>query len=379
LKALAASSRAHHVSAVRSFLRFCREQGALDRAPSDLLVRPRVAVASFNRYLDLDELRRLVAAARELSPRHFAAVMLMAGTGLRVAEAAAAEWRDLSHDPEGRLGLRVVGKGSKERVVKVRDDVFSALVALHGNDALDASLSLLVNSRGTAYSTRGLHKLVIQASWKAGIDKPVSPHWLRHSHATLAAVGGASGFTVQVSLGHSRLETSQRYVHWARPPAHLSFARRSVSPSPAGPTYREVRLLQVTGAVRTPSPRRVHGKGESLTRTLVKTRLPRSHPPSSTSSVTNRVASGRSTRPRRCERRVYLDRFEVPMLNNSSWDNVRSNRFGWGSSPSQASQPPGLACSAASGGNLSAAPRLGLRKRTRGNVDLTPLPTHCAG
>src|SRR4051794_17679586 len=112
LEGLAASSRAHHVSAVRSFLRFCQHQGALDQAPRDLLVRPRVAVASFNRSLDLAELRCLVAGAGELSPRHLATVMLMAGTGLRVGEAAAAVWRDLFHDPEGRLGLRVVGKGS---------------------------------------------------------------------------------------------------------------------------------------------------------------------------------------------------------------------------------------------------------------------------
>ena len=135
-----------------------------------------------------------------------------------MTEAASVTWRDLFRDPEGRLGLRVLGKGQKERVVKVRADVFAALVTMHGSDRLDArdTTPLLLDARGTAYSVRGIHKLVGQAADAAGITKPVSPHWLRHTHATLAASGGASVFTIQASLGHSRIETSQRYIHWAR-------------------------------------------------------------------------------------------------------------------------------------------------------------------
>ncbi len=135
-----------------------------------------------------------------------------------MSELVNAERRDLFEDPEGRLGLRVVGKGGKERVVRIRDDLFSVLSALRGSDALDARdrSPLLPSSRGTAYSTRGLHKLVSQATEQGGVHKPVSPHWLRHTHATLAASGGASAVVIQASLGHSRLETSQRYIHWAR-------------------------------------------------------------------------------------------------------------------------------------------------------------------
>jgi integrase/recombinase XerD len=218
---LAPASRAHHVSAVRSFLKFAQGQGAIERSPVDLLVRPRVSVTSLNRYLDEDELRKLVAAARKLGPRHFAAVLLLAGTGIRVGEASTARWRDLFRDPQGRLGLRVVGKGGKERVVKIRDDVFAALIALHGTDKLDArdDHPVLPSTRagGTVgYSQQGLWNLVAQAVEQAGIDKPASPHWLRHTHATLAAHGGASSFEIRDALGHSRLETSQRYVHAAR-------------------------------------------------------------------------------------------------------------------------------------------------------------------
>jgi integrase/recombinase XerD len=215
---LAKGSQAFYVSAVRTFLKFGQAQGVVERSPVELLVRPKVSVTSFGRYLDLDELRKLVTAARELSPRHLACVLVLADTGLRISELASASWRDLYRDPQGRLGLRVLGKGGKERVVRVRDDVFAALTALHGSERLDAkdTSPLLPDSRRTAYSTRGLYKLVVESAQVAELDKPVSPHWLRHSHATLAALGGASAFAIQASLGHSRLETSQRYIHWAR-------------------------------------------------------------------------------------------------------------------------------------------------------------------
>lgn len=218
LQELAPASRAHHVSAVRSFLKFAQGQGAIERSPVDLLVRPRVTVTSLNRYLDIDEIRRLVAAARTLGPRHYAVVMLLVGTGVRVGEASGATWRDLFRDPDGRLGLRVLGKGGKERVVKIRDDVFAAVAALHGSEQLNQrdQTALLPSSRGGGYSQQGLWKLVNEAVDAAGIDKPASPHWLRHTHATLAAHGGASAFEIRDALGHSRLETSQRYVHAAR-------------------------------------------------------------------------------------------------------------------------------------------------------------------
>lgn len=218
LDGLAPATRAHHVSAVRSFLRFARQQGILPDNVDTVLVRPRVTVTSYGRYLDAPELQQLVAAAGQLSQRHLAAVMGLALTGLRVSELSQATWRDLFRDPEGRLGLRVLGKGGKERVVRVRDDLFSVLTSLHGSADLDARdvSALIPTASGPGYGTRGLHKLVAQASARAGIRKPVSPHWLRHTHATLAASGGASALVIQASLGHSRLETSQRYIHWAR-------------------------------------------------------------------------------------------------------------------------------------------------------------------
>ena len=54
------------------------------------------------------------------------------------------------------------------------------------------------------------------AAQEAKLDKPLSPHWLRHTFGTLAALGDASVFAIQESMGHSQITTSQRYIHWAR-------------------------------------------------------------------------------------------------------------------------------------------------------------------
>jgi integrase/recombinase XerD len=221
LDGLSPATRAHHISAVRSFLRFLQGQGVIATTPLDVLRRPRVAITSMTRYLTEAEAERLITAARDISRPCYLAVATMLLTGVRVSELAGAEWRHLFRDPEGRLGLLVVGKGGKERVIKIREDLFGLLCDERGRRSLYIELNardrtpLVPNRKGQNYHTRSLHKLVVKAAKSANLQKDVSPHWLRHSFATLAALGGAPAFQLQQDLGHSRLETSQRYVHWA--------------------------------------------------------------------------------------------------------------------------------------------------------------------
>jgi integrase/recombinase XerD len=217
LAGLAPGSRAAKISAVRSFVRYLQGQGMVDKSPLDLLIRPRVEVTSLNRYLNEDEVRALVKSAGELGPTHFALVLLLVTTGLRVGEAAGARWQDIFRDPAGRLGLRVRGKGGRTRIVALRErDAFPALVAIHGSDELDAGdeTPLLPSPYG-AYSTMSLWRFVKDAGRKAGLSKEPSPHFLRHSYGTLTAFGGASAIEIKEALGHASLETSQLYIHWA--------------------------------------------------------------------------------------------------------------------------------------------------------------------
>ena len=219
---LARASVAHHISAIRSFLRHCQGLGLIPSTPLDALKRPRVVITSMNRYLTRDEAERLLSAAKGISPQAHLAVAMMLLTGLRVSELAQAEWRHVFKDPQGNIGLLVHGKGGKERVVAIRDDLWELVSKDRRRRGLTDSLDardrspLVADRQGTPYSAVGLWKVVKKATRAAGIEKDVSPHWLRHSFGTLAALGGANVFQIQAAMGHAQITTSQRYIHWAR-------------------------------------------------------------------------------------------------------------------------------------------------------------------
>lgn len=213
------ASIAQHVSAVRSFLRFCQDGDLIARTPLDGLRRPRVTITSYNRYLDQDEAQRLLKAAQETSPQAYLATAVMLLSGIRLSELTGASWRDVYRDPDGRIGLRVVGKGNKEREIAIQPQLWTLLQADRRRRGLSPELSardkapLVADRSRTAYTQSGLWRMLRKVAAKAGIDKPISAHWLRHSFATLAAHNGATAYDLQETLGHAKLETSQRYIH----------------------------------------------------------------------------------------------------------------------------------------------------------------------
>jgi integrase/recombinase XerD len=230
-KPLTPATIAQHVSAVRAFLRFAQGEDLIPRSPLDGLRRPRVANSSHNRYLDKDEAQRLLTAARETSPQAYAVAAVLLLTGIRVAELIAAQWKDVYRDTSGRLGLRVVGKGTKERVIALRDDLWALLQADRRRRGLSPELSTrdrspLVtggfrkgqkrNPSGEPFTQTGVRKLLRGVAERAGIDKPISAHWLRHSFATLAAHNGVTVYDLMQAMGHAKMETSQGYINAVR-------------------------------------------------------------------------------------------------------------------------------------------------------------------
>ena len=95
LDGLSPASKAHHISAVRSFLRFLQGQGVIPTTPLDVLRRPRVAITSMTRYLTQEEAEKLLEGARTISPQCHLSCAVMLLTGVRVSELAQAQWRHL--------------------------------------------------------------------------------------------------------------------------------------------------------------------------------------------------------------------------------------------------------------------------------------------
>lgn len=127
-------------------------------------------------------------------------------TGARISEATRLTWADVHRGPDGIMVATLYGKGGKTRYVRIRPKVWAAMQALPGPHR--PTDRIFPVSRTNAWNW--LHR----AAQRAGLgDRIVSPHVLRHSHATHAIEAGANVFEVQATLGHARLDTTQIYVN----------------------------------------------------------------------------------------------------------------------------------------------------------------------
>lgn len=149
-----------------------------------------------------------------LACRDLAILEILYGTGIRVAELTGL---DLGSVRAGEQLLRVRGKGNKERVVPYGQPAAQALAAYleRGRPALVArhtDSALFLGARGGRIDPRAVRRLLAQATARADLPT-VGPHALRHSAATALLAGGADLRSVQELLGHSSLQTTQRYTH----------------------------------------------------------------------------------------------------------------------------------------------------------------------
>jgi len=138
---------------------------------------------------------------------------LLYGAGLRVSELCGLRWRDVV-ERDDSAQVTVFGKGGKTRHVLLSVGTWEVLRAIRGNAGEDDPL--FVSRKGTPLSVSQVFRIVRAAARRAGVEKGVSPHWLRHCHGSHALDRGAAVHLVQATLGHSSVATTGRYLH-ARP------------------------------------------------------------------------------------------------------------------------------------------------------------------
>ena len=163
-------------------------------------------------FLPADEAAAVVDArglGGDARARDVAILEMLYATGLRVSELAGLDLDAI--DREART-VRVLGKGSKERMVPYGAPAARALDAYLGRRATERG-PVFVNARGGRLSSRSIHTIVRRAARAAGVTRRVSPHTLRHTFATHLLDRGADLRVIQELLGHSRLSTTQRYTH----------------------------------------------------------------------------------------------------------------------------------------------------------------------
>lgn len=189
-------------SAIASFYTYAVEEKILDHNPAEHVRRVKGG-SSPRPALTPDEIRALISAASDYSKSAHALVWLMAGVGLRVAEACSATIEDLNGDL-----LTVTVKGGKRKIKPLTAPVLDAVTEAIGPRTKGP---ILTNRDGRPLSRKRAWALIITLGARLDLHQ-CTPHTLRHTAATLALEGGASVQDVQQLLGHASLETTLRYI-----------------------------------------------------------------------------------------------------------------------------------------------------------------------
>lgn len=205
----------HVISSLKSFYNYYMRIGNIKSNPTDEIDRPKIE-KKIPEFLTLEEVSSLLnfEVNNEFEARNKAILELLYSSGLRISELTSLELSNIDLD---ECLVRVMGKGSKERIVPLGDYAIDALKEyiyfyrpmLNKNN----SSYVFLNNRGGVLSRQFIFKVIKEECIKKGIRKNVSPHTLRHTFATHLLKNGADLRIIQELLGHENLSTTQIYTH----------------------------------------------------------------------------------------------------------------------------------------------------------------------
>lgn len=216
---ISARSQARIISGIKSFFRFLKIEGYIDRNPATLIESPKLG-KHLPEVLTIDEIDAMICAIDLSAPegeRNHAIIETLYSCGLRVSELVGLRISQI-YANDGYI--IVVGKGDKQRVVPI-SPVALDLISEYVNGSR-SRLTLIkpgcddilfLNRRGGQLTRVMIFYIIKQLCQLAGIRKNISPHTLRHSFATHLLEGGANLRAIQQMLGHESITTTEIYLH----------------------------------------------------------------------------------------------------------------------------------------------------------------------
>ena len=212
------SSMGRKLAALKGFFRYLVATRRVAKDPLLLIHSPKQE-KPLPHFLSVDEVFQLLGGIKvdsSLDVRDRAILEVFYSTGIRVSELVGLNWNDIDF----QLGiLRVVGKGSKERIVPIGEVALQTLRD-YGQEVRQkrdlphtGGNPVFLNHRGNRITTRSVARVVEKHLRETGIVVKMGPHGLRHSFATHLLNSGADLRVIQELLGHASLSTTQRYTH----------------------------------------------------------------------------------------------------------------------------------------------------------------------
>lgn len=198
------------LAAVKSLLSFGQKVGYCRfNVGAAVKVKTNSQARLAERILSESEIHRLIAL--EPNARNHALLRFLYATGVRVSEVCQLTWAEMLSNDDGTGTVIVDGKGSKERTIRVEAGPWAEVMAIRTTAPMDAPV--FRSSRGSHLDPAQVWRIVRTAARRAGIAGDVSPHWLRHAHASHAIERGAPLPLVRDTLGHASIATTDVYAH----------------------------------------------------------------------------------------------------------------------------------------------------------------------
>jgi integrase/recombinase XerD len=212
-KPLASATVASFIAPLRSLYKWGSDPNIalFSLNPTSCVRIPTIPINSKNHFLTKQEVGRFLEQLKKQSVRDYLIGLTFILTGLRLSELSSIEWGHFTKDiVEASIWLTVMdGKGGKQRTIKVPQQLWKLFQQYLQSQEADGKNG----QRLFPLSGRQIERIIRQASRQCDMGKSFTPHWLRHTNATLALLYGASLQQVQENLGHSHINTTQRYLH----------------------------------------------------------------------------------------------------------------------------------------------------------------------
>ena len=215
IKNLESTTVAHKITSIKSYFNYNIKRGIVSVNPADKISRPKLT-KHLPEYLTEEEVGKLldVEVKSPYDYRNKTILELLYSSGIRISELV--NIKTPNYDSEECL-IRIMGKGSKERIVPLGDYAVNIM-----NDYMNNYRPLInkkhtdyvfINNRGDKISRQFIFKVIKKEALKKGIKKDISPHTLRHTFATHLLKNGADLRIIQELLGHENISTTQIYTH----------------------------------------------------------------------------------------------------------------------------------------------------------------------
>ena len=215
---LSARSQARIISGIKQFYGFLILENLVKVDPSELLEQPKLG-RKLPEVLTIEEIDSLLAAidlSKNEGHRNHAMLETLYSCGLRVSELVGLRFSDLFFE-EGFI--RVIGKGNKERLVPVSQqvqkeiEIYQQHIRNHLNIQKGSENIVFLNRRGAQLTRVMVFTIIKNLAESIGLKKNISPHTFRHSFATHLIEGGANLRAIQEMLGHESITTTEIYTH----------------------------------------------------------------------------------------------------------------------------------------------------------------------